>query len=422
MAWNISKLFWEEVDDKQEQKTSIHTPGAPISSWVHKLFGPVADEGFEEKEAYCSSLVWRAIKVLSEPMASMPVGVFEEKGNGDVVKVKSHPVEYLLNVEPSKYYSSYTWRDTQMHHLGITGNGYNRMIFRGNGELDEILMLDPHSIDDIFLMKNELRYKVNGIDKMLPSSQVLHFMGSSFNGFYGKNPIECHADTMILDRESRKYGKKFYQNGAFLSGILSSPNALSDKAYHRIKNSWHAAYGGSGNAGSTFIAEEGLDFKPIKLDPVSAAWLETRKDLAADVSRIYGVPLHMLSVMDRSTFNNIEHQSLEFVKYSLTPWVRRWEDEINRKVFGKYRGKLFARFDMNELLRGDLKSTVEYLTKHQINGNLSINEVRRKYLNLPGIEGGDEHLVQGNNMIPVKNIMDQGQQLQLELPQPTESE
>lgn len=411
MLEKISRLFWYDVPDKpkEERSPSIHN-GAPVSQWVNRLFGFGVNDDFHENEAYCSTLVWRAIKVLSEPMAGLTIGVFEKKGS-DVIRIQDHPLEYVLNVEPSKYYSSFVWRDTAMHHLGITGNSYNEVFFRGNGDVDQILMIDPHKIEDIFLMKNELRYKVTGRDRMISGGDILHFVGSGFNGFVGKNPIECHIDTLVTDRESRLYGKKFYQNGAFLSGVLSGPSGMSDKAYTRLKNSWHDNYSGSENAGGTPILEEGFKFEPIKLDPVSAAWLETRRNLAADVARIYGVPLHMLMDLERATFSNIEHQALEYVKYSLTPWVRRWEDEINRKLFKpKEKGRLFVRFDMSELLRGDLKSMAEYITTLQQNGNLSINEVRRNYLYMPGIDGGDDHLVQGNNMIPVKNL---GQQLDL---------
>lgn len=408
----IKRLFWYDDGVKPEERATIHTPGAPVSSWAHKLFGFVANEDFSEDEAFASPLVWRAIKVLSEPMSSMPICVHEKQKNGDIVRIEDHPYEYLLNVEPSKYYSSYTWRDTSMHHLGLRGNSYSRLIYKGNGELAEVLLIDPDSVQDIFLQDNGLLYKINGLNKMLPGSEVLHFMWSSFNGFVGKNPIEAHKNTLILDRESREYAKSFYQKGAFLSGVLEGPTEMTQPAYDRLKNSWHDTYGGAKNAGTAAILEEGFKFNPIKLDPVSAAWSETQKHIATQVGRIWGVPLHMLMDLEKATFSNIEHQSLEFVKYSLMPWVRRKEDELNRKLFPTKKGKMFLRYDMSELLRGDLKSTADYITKMQINGNLSVNEVRRDYLQRPGVEGGEKQLVQGNNMMPLDKV---GQQLQLNL-------
>ena len=412
MLDKVSRIFFKDVPDVVEKKASIHT-GAPVGTWVNKLFGVMANDDFDQKEAYSSTLVWRAIKVLSEPLASLPIGVFEKQKNGDILKIDDHPVEHLLNVEPNKYYSSYTWRETAMNHLGLTGNSYNRIVFRNNGEIDKIVMIDPNAVDEIFVLKDQLRYKIKGLDRMLAGDEILHVVGSGYNGFEGKNPIRCHIDTLVTERETRKYSKKFYQNGAFLSGILRGPTAMTDKAYTRLTKSWNKAYSGTDNAGKTAIVEEGFEFQPIALDPVSAGWLATRKNLAADVARIYGVPLHMLMELDKSTFNNIEHQSLEFVKYSLSPWVKRFEDEYNRKLFKpKELGKRFVRYDMTELLRGDMKATADYLATLQLHGNLSINEVRRRFLFLPGIDGGDEHLVQGNNMVPVTQI---GQQLQLPL-------
>lgn len=409
----ISRLFW--YYDEPEKKATIHTPNAPISSWAHKLFGFAADETFEEYEALQSTLVWRAIRVLSEPMASMPIGIYESRPNGDVIQIKDHPLDYILNVEPCKYYSAYTHRETTMTHLLLKANAYSRILYKGSGEVDRIVLMDPDKVRDIFIMNNDLTYKIDGLDRMLSGGEVLHFVWNSFNGFTGKNPIEAHKDTLILDRESRNYAKNFYQNGAFLSGVLEGPTEMTDGAYRRLKQSWQETYGGAKNAGTAAILEEGFKFNPIRLDPVSAAWIETRKMLAGEIARIYGVPLHMIMDLEKATFSNIEHQSMEFIKYSLMPWVRKFEDELNRKLFPKSSSKnknLFIRYDMRELERGDMQSMADYLTKNQINGNLSINEIRRDYLQKPGIEGGDEHLVQGNNMIPVKNL---GQQLEIPL-------
>lgn len=414
MSWANNNWFWRTEGDVLEKKTSIHTPNSPVGSWVHKLFGFVPSEDYELAEAYCSTLVWRAIKVLSEPMASMPIGVFEKQKNGDIVKI-DHPYEYTLNTEASRYYSANTWKDTQMHHIALGGNGYSRIILRGNGEA-EFLTIDPERVNDIILMEDQLRYKVDGINKMLSASEVLHFVGPSWNGFVGKNVLDCHKDTLILDREMRNYAKKFYQNGAFLGGVLTSPTSVSEPAYRRLKNTWNDL-GGTDGVNKTQILEEGMDYKPLKLDPVTAGWGETRKQLAVEIARIWGVPLHMLMELDRSTFNNIEHQDLELVKYTLTPWVTRWESELNRKLFPrKDKGKRFIRFDMTELLRADLSSMADYLTGMQTAGNLSVNEVRRKFLHLPGVKGGDKNLVQGNNMVPLEQVA-KGAQQELEFPQ-----
>ncbi len=390
-----------------ETKASIHVPGSPISAWINHVFGGVGNDSFEQKEAFASSYVWRAVNVLSDAMSGMNIGVFEKKENGDVVRVKSHPADYLLNIEPSPLYSAFTYRSTGMVHIGITGNFFSRIMYRPNGDLDEFLLLPPEQLTAIFIKPNRtLQYDFHGIDKILRSDEVLHVPGLSFNGFMGKNPIEAHRDTLVLDRESRTYGKKFYQNGAFLSGVLEVPGPLSDPAYARLKNSWHKAYGGSGNAGSTAILEEGTKFNPIRLSPNDAAWIATRKNIAEEVARIYGIPLHMLMELTRSTNNNIEHQGLEFVLYSVMPWVRRWEDELNRKLFKK-RGEqnLFVRYDIEELMRGDMKTTSDYISKLQVSGNLTINEVRKKFLNLPGVEGGDKILVQANNMAPLEDVV-----------------
>lgn len=387
-----------------ERSVTIHSPQAKVSDWVAEVFGGTSDSDFFQEDAFASTLVTRAIKVLSEPMASMSVGVFERKSNGDIIKVTDHPYNYLLNVEPSSFYSSYVMRDAQVHHVCVTGNSFNQKITNRAGQVQEIVMIDPSALKGVRVdNRRGVWYDFEELGE-IKGEDLIHFPGPSYNGFLGRNFIEDFRDTLILDKASRNYAKNFYENGAFVSGILSVQGELTPDGYARVSNSWQKAYGGSGNAGKTMVLEQGGKFEPVRLSPEDAGWLGTRKNLAEDVARIFGVPMHMLMQLDRSTFNNIEHQSLEFVKYTLTPWVRRFEDELNRKLF-KRESKLFVRYDMNELLRGDLKSTVEFVTRLQTFGDLNINEVRRNWLQMPGIgDDGDKYLVQGNNMVPIDQL------------------
>jgi len=161
---------------------------------------------------------------------------------------------------------------------------------------------------------------------------------------------------------------------------------------------------GGGNAGKTPLLEEGLEFVPLSMSPADTKLHEQYKGVIEEIARLYRVPLHLIGVLDKSSFNNIEKQSLEFVMYTLRPWVKRWESELNRKLFtDREQDRYFIRFNIDSLLRGDSKARAEYFRSLYMMGVLSPNEIR-EILKLNPIEGGDEYLHQGA-MTTIKNIL-----------------
>ena len=396
MFW-LSHLLKPNKVEKRHYP-SIHNPKSRLSAWVSRIFG-TDTENITKEDVFGLSPVWRAIRVISEPIATIGFNHYKKESNGDIILQESE-LNRLLSKSPSAFYSSFTWRETFMTHILITGNAYIHVLRNGGGQVQEFRLIDPHYIEDIIAAPGGLIYHIVGMDKPIPARDMIHIPGLGFNGLVGKNPIEVHRETLLIDKSSRDYAKNFYSNGAFLSGVLSSPAALSDDAYRRMKNSWQDAYGGSKNAGRTPILEEGTTFAPIRLSPLDAGWVETRDKVVEEVSRIYGVPMHMLSALERSTFNNIEHQSLELTKYTLIPWMARVEAEFNRKLFPRSENE-FVRFDKDQLMMGDVESMTKFIEAHFKMGNLNTNEIRRKYLNLNGVEHGNTYFIQGNNMIPV---------------------
>lgn len=398
MAWSILDIF------KRSDKTVTvtNTKKGNSTSWWGGIFGVNPDRDIQTDQALGLSAVWRAIHILAESIASLPVGVYEKQANGDIVLQEDDPIHNLISRMPSPFHTSYNWRETGMVHLCSDGNHYARMKLNGRGRPVELEIIDPKKVEEIFLMEGVYYYKITGYDKVLPHDEIIHVAGLGYNGFVGKSPIESHRETLQTDQASRDYAKNFYQNGTHISGYLKTDGTLSEDALKRLSKSWQTVYSGPQNVGKVAVLEYGTDFVPITLNPQDAAWLETRKNVVEDVSRIYGVPLHMLQSLERATFNNIEHLSIEFMKHTLTPWVRRWESELNRKLFPNNPRK-FIRFDMSGLLRGDLETMGEYYTKLFNIGVLNRNEIRA-YLNLNAVPDGNRYFVQGNNMIPVDKI------------------
>ena len=202
---------------------------------------------------------------------------------------------------------------------------------------------------------------------------------------------------------TEEYGAKFFANGAAPSGVLEHPGTIKDPT--RLRENWNSTFGGSANSGKIAVLEEGMKYTPISIAPEQAQFLETRKFQINEIARIFRVPPHMVGDLEKSSFSNIEQQSLEFVKYTLDPWIIRWEQSLNRSLLNKDEKKIyFFKFNVEGLLRGDYQSRMQgYATARQ-NGWMSANDIREleNLDKIPAEEGGDLYLINGN-MLPLNN-------------------
>ena len=198
-----------------------------------------------------------------------------------------------------------------------------------------------------------------------------------------------------------EYGAKFFANGAAPGGVLEHPGTIKDP--QRVRESWQSTFGGSGNANKIAVLEEGMKYTPIGISPEQAQFLETRKFQINEIARIFRVPPHMVGDLEKSSFSNIEQQSLEFVKYTLDPWVIRWEQAFMRSLLLQdEKAEYFVKFNLEGLLRGDYQSRMNGYAIARQNGWMSANDIREleNLDRIPTEEGGDLYLINGN-MLPM---------------------
>ena len=196
---------------------------------------------------------------------------------------------------------------------------------------------------------------------------------------------------------TEEYGAKFFANGAAPSGVLEHPGTIKDPA--RLRENWNSTFGGSANSGKVAVLEEGMKYTPISISPEQAQFLETRKFQIDEIARIFRVPPHMVGDLEKSSFSNIEQQSLEFVKYTLDPWVIRWEQSLSRSLLSPAeKATHFFKFNLEGLLRGDYQSRMNGYAIARQNGWMSANDIREleNLDRIPAEEGGDLYLVNGN--------------------------
>ena len=244
---------------------------------------------------------------------------------------------------------------------------------------------------------------MKGSTVYLDPSEVLHIPGLGFDGLVGYSPIAMAKNAIGMAIACEEYGAKFFANGAAPGGVLEHPGTIKDP--QRVRESWQSTFGGSGNANKIAVLEEGMKYTPIGISPEQAQFLETRKFQINEIARIFRVPPHMVGDLEKSSFSNIEQQSLEFVKYTLDPWVIRWEQSIQRSLLSKdEKAVYFVKFNLEGLLRGDYQSRMNGYAIGRQNGWMSANDIREleNLDRIPAEEGGDLYLINGN-MLPLQN-------------------
>ena len=369
--------------------------------------GTTAGKPVNEHTAMQMTAVYSCVRILAETLAGLPLHVYKYNDSGGKEKHLKHPLYKLLHDEPNPEMTSFTFRETLMSHLLLWGNAYAQIIRNARGEVVALYPLMPNKMSVDRDKNGRLFYLYQrgiedaptlGKDNLvyLDPTDVLHVPGLGFDGLVGYSPIAMAKNAVGLAMATEEYGAKFFANGAAPGGVLEHPGTIKDP--QKVKDSWNSVYQGSGNSHKVAVLEEGMKYQPIAISPEQAQFLETRKFQINEIARIFRVPPHMLADLEKSSFSNIEQQSLEFVKYTLDPWVVRWEQTMYRSLLMESeKPTVFIKFNVDGLLRGDYVSRMNgYATARQ-NGWMSANDIREleNLDRIPEELGGDLYLING---------------------------
>ena len=350
--------------------------------------------------------VYACVRVLSEAIAQLPLHIYKYNDKGKE-RVPQHLLYFLLHDQPNPEMTSFVFRETLMFHLLIYGNAYAQIIRNGRGDVIGLYPLMPDKMKVDRDEKNRLIYIYSRYDEANPNlkeqgniifyaDEVLHIPGLGFDGLVGYSPIALAKNAIGISIACEDYGASFFGNNANPSGVLEHPGVIKNP--DKLRDAWHRAYGGR-NAHKVAVLEEGVKFTPISIPNNEAQFLETRKFQIEEIARMYRVPLHMIGDLDHATFSNVEHLSLDFVKYSLDPWIVRWEQSLQKALLSdSKKGRYFIKFNVDGLLRGDYASRMQGYSIGIQNGFLCPNDVRElEDMNLiPEEKGGFTYMVNGS--------------------------
>ncbi len=364
-------------------------------------------EKVDEQSAMQISTVYACVRLLAETVAALPLHLYRYTDDGKGKESAfDHPLYRILYRQPNDEMSSFIWRETMMTHLLLWGNAYSQIIRDGRNNVLGLYPLLPENVEVDRDEQGQLYYIYHAYTDEVPGEQnqdiyfrkdeILHIPGLGFNGLVGFSPIAMMKNSLGTTLAVEKYGASFFKNGAQPSGVLEHPGVLKDP--QKIRDNWTAVYGGANNAHRVAVLEEGMAYKAISLPPEDSQFLSTRQFGVEEICRIFRVPPHMVQSLEHATFSNIEHQSIDFVVHTLTPWLVRFEQAIIKDLLlEEEQDVLFPKFNVDGLLRGDYQSRMNGYATGISNGFLSPNDIHRlENMDLiPAEEGGDDYYLNG---------------------------
>ena len=295
-----------------------------ISSGYSFFFGATSSgRPVTERSAMQMTAVYSCVRILAEAIAGLPLHVYQQSSDGAKVKALDHPLYRLLHDEPNPEMTSFVFRETLMTHLLLWGNAFAQVLRNGK---DEVIGLYPLMPNRMMVGRDEagrLYYEyqrtwdepAGRFDTVrLSAREVLHIPGLGFDGLVGYSPIAMAKNAIGLAQATEDYGASFFANGAAPGGVLEHPGTIKDPA--RVRESWQSTFGGARNGNKIAVLEEGMKYTPISVSPEQAQFLETRKFQINEIARIFRIPPHMIGDLEKSSFSNIEQQSLESVSYT----------------------------------------------------------------------------------------------------------
>lgn len=377
------------------------------SAYSFFLGQSAAGKRVNERSSMQITAVYACVRVIAESIASLPLHLYRYNEDGGKEKAIDHPLYFLLHNEPNPEMTAFSFFEVLLTHLLLWGNAYCQIIRNGKGEVVALypLMADRMDVDRDekghiyyeYTMSSDDAPTMKGSVVQLQPVDVLHIPGMGFDGLVGYSPIAMAKNAIGISIACEEYGSKFFANGAAPSGVLEHPGTLKDPG--RVRESWTQTFGGSHNANKVAVLEEGMKYTPISISPNEAQFLETRKFQIDEIARIFRIPPHMIGDLEHATFSNIEEMSLEYVQYTLGPWIARLEQSMIRSLLSDAeKGTYFVKFNVDGLLRGNYQSRMQGYAVARQNGWMSANDIRQlENLDMiPDEEGGNLYLINGS--------------------------
>lgn len=378
--------------------------GMSIDQLAQQLQGgglSTAGEMVTTNTAESLAAVGACVRLLAKSVAKTPIMLYTRDRDGRKVKAETDPLWTLLHDQPNDWQTAFQFKHMMERDYDLRGNAYAQIV-RGLGDRPVALMRMhpdtcwPELKRDATIVFN--RRLPSGKIIELPFKDVLHLWDWSDDGLKGISPVQAYRDVLGKGLAERRHGAKFFQRGAKTSGVLKAMDGktIGSEAAAALREDFSKLYAGTDNAYETVVLPAGLDYTPISINMQDSQFIESQKMTGYDIAMIFGVPPHKIGMLDRATFNNIEHQSIEFVHDGLEPRTTMWEQALNMKLLAP-NDRRFFKFDIDRNLHGDMKTRALTHNIYRRAGVMNANEIREDLgMNRREDDGGDDYIVESN--------------------------
>lgn len=369
------------ITDLLERRSGVVNP----EKWLQDFFGGRESNSgvnVNESTALNSTAVFACIRLLSDTLASLPCPVYKRLNPRGKERATKYPLYKLIHTKANPIMPSFTWRETMMAHILTWGNCYSEIEYAENGWPIALWPLRPDKTKpERDKVTKELYYTtfINDIQYKLSKNRVFHIPGLGFDGTKGYSPITLAREAIGLSLAMEEFGARYFGSGthpgAIITRPLEAPALDNQEAIDNLRNYLIDAYSGLSKSNRLMLLEEGMDIKNIGIPPEDSQFIESRKFQINEIARFYGIQPHMIGDLTESTNNNIEMQSIEFVVYTLRPWLVRWEQYQNQFLIPEeHQDIYFSEFLIDGLLRGDVKSRSEALQIQRRSGVINADD------------------------------------------------
>nr|DAF90433.1 MAG TPA: portal protein [Myoviridae sp. ctdyF5] len=389
--------------DAMFRSEPLENPANPVnieSGESDNIFG--RDTYVSPETSMKLAAVYSCIYVIASNLAQMPLHVMRNTGKA-VEPARDHPVFHLIHDEPNDWQTSYKWRELKQRHILGWGNGYSWV---KRGRRGEVVSLDSCMPWETTLLNTGGRYTYGVYNEegafAISPDDMIHIRALGNNQKMGLSPILQHAETIGMGMSGQQYTSTFFNGNARPAGIISVKKELNEKSWGWLKEAWQKAiFALRSQENKTILLPAELDYKAMTVSPVDAQIIDMMKLNRSLIAGIFSLPAHMINDLEKATFSNITAQAIQFVRYTMMPWVTNWEQELNRRLFTRAEraAGYYVRFNLTGLLRGTPQERAQFYHFAITDGWMSRNEARA-FEDMNPVDGLDEMLVSVNAANP----------------------
>jgi HK97 family phage portal protein len=387
-----------------ERRATLRDSEGWLYDWVTGGKASATGLAVSPSTALTLSGYFAGVRAIAEDLGKIPLILLRRRSDGGKDRALSHPLYRILRLRPNPNMSAMDWRSAMVAFAISWGNGYSEIVRApGSGQVVELWPLDSSRMRIIYHEDDGrllyiYRDPVTNRERKFEQYEIFHLRGLSSDGIQGYSLARLARESIALGLAQERSGAAFFGNASRPSGVLEADHWMKKEQRIEVAREWQDHYAGVDKAHKTAVLS-GMTFKPVTIPNEDAQWIEARHLTIEEMARWLRVPPHKIAHLLRATFDNIEHQSIEYVTDCLYSWAVKIEQEISRKLISlREQNNLFAEHLFDALLRTDIKTRFEAYGSGRQWGHLTINEIRLLENRNPIGPAGDVHMVPANMM------------------------